>query len=158
MDDAAKKTALRMIPYGLQVLGVSDGKDMDVASINWTTQVSFQPPLVVIGVKKDSKPFSILKSGRKFALSFLESGQRDLAFAFFKTVAAQDGKFGDYGYEMAETGCPIVSDAASWVEAEVVSIDETGDHAAVIGRVVNAGVKREAKPLTLAEMGVNYGG
>jgi len=158
MDDAAKKTALRMIPYGLQVLGVSDGKDMDVASINWTTQVSFQPPLVVIGVKKDSKPFSILKSGRKFALSFLESGQRDLAFAFFKTVAAQDGKFGDYGYETAETGCPIVSDAASWVEAEVVSIDETGDHAAVIGRVVNAGVKREAKPLTLAEMGVNYGG
>jgi len=44
------------------------------------------------------------------------------------------------------------------VEAEVVSIDETGDHAAVIGRVVNAGVKHEAKPLTLAEMGVNYGG
>jgi flavin reductase (DIM6/NTAB) family NADH-FMN oxidoreductase RutF len=158
MDDQAKKTALRMIPYGLQVLGVSDGKDLDVASINWTTQVSFQPPLVVIGVKKDSKPFGILKSGRKFALSFLESGQRDLAFAFFKTVTAENGKFGDYAYETADTGCPIISDAASWVEAEVVSIDETGDHAAVVGRVVNAGVKHEAKPLTLAEMGVNYGG
>lgn len=158
MDDQAKKTALRMIPYGLQVLGVSDGKDLDVASINWTTQVSFQPPLVVIGVKKDSKPFGLLKSGRKFALSFLESGQRDLAFAFFKSVAPENGKFGDYAYETAETGCPIISDAASWVEAEVLSIDETGDHAAVVGRVINAGVKREAKPLTLAEMGVNYGG
>lgn len=158
MDDQAKKTALRMIPYGLQVLGVSDGKDMDVASINWTTQVSFQPPLVVIGVKKDSKPFGILKAGKKFALSFLESGQKDLAYAFFKTVTPESGKFGDHAYETAETGCPIISDAASWVEAEVVSIDETGDHAAVIGRVVNAGVKHEAKPLTLAEMGVNYGG
>ena len=158
MDDQAKKTALRMIPYGLQVLGVSDGKDMDVASINWTTQVSFQPPLLVIGVKKDGKPFAILKNGRKFALSFLESGQRDLAFAFFKTVTPENGKFGDHAYETADTGCPIISDAASWVEAEVVSIDETGDHAAVIGRVVNAGVKHEAKPLTLAEMGVNYGG
>lgn len=158
MDDQAKKTALRMIPYGLQVLGVSDGSTMDVASINWTTQVSFQPPLVVIGVKKDSKPFGILKNGRKFALSFLESGQRDLAFAFFKSVEPKDGKFGDHAYETAETGCPIISDAASWVEAEVVSIDETGDHAAVMGRVINAGVKHEAKPLTLAEMGVNYGG
>ena|SRR5438094_3944187 len=158
MDEQAKKTALRMIPYGLQVLGVSDGKAMDVASINWTTQVSFQPPLVVIGVKKDSKPFGILKNGRKFALSFLESGQRDLAFAFFKSVEPANGKFGDYAYETAETGCPIISDAAGWVEAEVVSIDETGDHAAVIGRVVNAGLKHEAKPLTLAEMGVNYGG
>ena len=158
MDDAAKKTALRMIPYGLQVLGVADGQDMDVASINWTTQVSFQPPLVVIGVKKDSKPFGILKSGRKFALSFLESGQRDLAYAFFKSVTAENGKFGDHAYETAETGCPIISDAASWVEGEVLSIDETGDHAAVIGRVTNAGVKHEAKPLTLAELGVNYGG
>ena len=158
MDEQAKKTALRMIPYGLQVLGVSDGKELDVASINWTTQVSFQPPLVVIGVKKDSKPFGILKSGRKFALSFLESGQRDLAFAFFKSVAPENCKFGEYAYETAETGCPIISDAAAWVEAEVVSIDETGDHAAVIGRVINAGLKREAKPLTLAEMGVNYGG
>ena len=158
MDDQAKKTALRMIPYGLQVLGVSDGSQMDVASINWTTQVSFQPPLVVVGVKKDSKPFGILKTGRKFALSFLESGQRDLAFAFFKSVQPVDGKFGDYAYETAETGCPIISDAAAWVEAEVVSIDETGDHAAVIGKVVNAGVKRQSKPLTLAELGVNYGG
>lgn len=158
MDDQAKKTALRMIPYGLQVLGVSDGSSLDVASINWTTQVSFQPPLVVIGVKKDSKPFGILKSGRKFALSFLESGQRDLAFAFFKSVEPQNGKFGDYAYETQDTGCPIISDAASWVEAEVVSIDETGDHAAVVGRVINAGVKHEAKPLTLAELGVNYGG
>ncbi|HEX6513038.1 MAG TPA: flavin reductase family protein [Chloroflexota bacterium] len=158
MDEQAKKTALRMIPYGLQVLGVSDGKDLDVASINWTTQVSFQPPLVVIGVKKDSKPFGILKSGRKFALSFLENGQRDLAFAFFKSVTPENGKFGDYAYETAETGCPIITDAASWVEAEVVDINETGDHAAVLGRVINAGVKHEAKPLTLAEMGVNYGG
>jgi flavin reductase (DIM6/NTAB) family NADH-FMN oxidoreductase RutF len=158
MDDQAKKTALRMIPYGLQVLGVSDGKDLDVASINWTTQVSFQPPLVVIGVKKDSKPFGILKSGRKFALSFLESGQRDLAFAFFKSVTPENGKFGDHAYETAETGCPIISDAASWVEGNVLSIDETGDHAAVICQVTNAGVKHEAKPLTLAELGVNYGG
>jgi len=158
MDENAKKKALRMIPYGLQVLGVSDGKDMDVASINWTTQVSFQPPLVVIGVKKDSKPFGILKSGRKFALSFLESGQKDLAFAFFKTVTPENGKFGNYAYETAETGCPIISDAASWVEGNVLSIDETGDHAAVICQVTNAGVKREAKPLTLAELGVNYGG
>jgi flavin reductase (DIM6/NTAB) family NADH-FMN oxidoreductase RutF len=158
MDDQAKKTALRMIPYGLQVLGVSDGNDLDVASINWTTQVSFQPPLVVIGVKKDSKPFGILKSGRKFALSFLESGQRDLAFAFFKSVTPENGKFGDHAYETAETGCPIISDAASWVEGNVLSIDETGDHAAVICQVTNAGVKHEAKPLTLAELGVNYGG
>jgi flavin reductase (DIM6/NTAB) family NADH-FMN oxidoreductase RutF len=158
MDDQAKKTALRMIPYGLQVLGVSDGKDLDVASINWTTQVSFQPPLVVIGVKKDSKPFGILKSGRKCALSFLESGQRDLAFAFFKSVTPENGKFGDHAYETAETGCPIISDAASWVEGNVLSIDETGDHAAVICQVTNAGVKHEAKPLTLAELGVNYGG
>ena len=55
MDADAKKTALRMIPYGIYVL-TSEGKDGKVAAstVNWVTQTAFQPPLVVVGVKADS--------------------------------------------------------------------------------------------------------
>ena len=42
MDANAKKTALRMIPYGLYVL-TAESKDGAVAAaaVNWVTQVSF---------------------------------------------------------------------------------------------------------------------
>ncbi len=55
MDDAAKKTALRMIPYGIYVLTAeaSDGS-LAAATVNWVTQTSFDPALVAVGVKADS--------------------------------------------------------------------------------------------------------
>ena len=47
MNDAHKKTALRMIPYGLYVLTAeaSDGQ-VAAATVNWVTQASFSPPLI----------------------------------------------------------------------------------------------------------------
>ncbi|HEM47493.1 MAG TPA: flavin reductase, partial [Alphaproteobacteria bacterium] len=55
MNDAARKTALRMIPYGLYVLTAEDAAgNVGAATVNWVTQTAFAPPLVVVGVKADS--------------------------------------------------------------------------------------------------------
>lgn len=55
MDANAKKTALRMIPYGLYVLTAQNANgQVAAATVNWVTQVAFEPPLVVVGVKVDS--------------------------------------------------------------------------------------------------------
>jgi hypothetical protein len=52
----AKKTVLRMIPYGFYVLTADDGAGNLVAStVNWVTQNSFAPPLVAVGIKADSR-------------------------------------------------------------------------------------------------------
>lgn len=158
MDEDAKKTALRMIPYGLYVLGVGSGENATVSTVNWMTQTSFSPPLIVVGVKADAGTFTTLKENGKFAVSVLGTGQKDLAFAFFRHVEPEDGKFGDYAYESGTTGAPIMKDAPAWFECNVKSIVEEGDHAIVIAEVIEAGVREETKVLTLEECGVNYGG
>ena len=62
MDEDAKKTALRMIPYGLYVLTAeSKSGAVAAATVNWVTQASFVPPLVVLGVKTDSGAHAIIK-------------------------------------------------------------------------------------------------
>jgi len=50
MDPNAKKTALRMIPYGLFVLTAAKGDRVSAGTVNWVTQASFAPPLVAVGV------------------------------------------------------------------------------------------------------------
>lgn len=156
--EAAKKAALLMIPYGLYVLGVKDGDQLNAGTINWVTQTSFKPPLVAMGVKKDSHLYAQLRNSGAFALSFLESGQKDLAFAFFRPAKVEGDTISGHRFETHETGAPVIEAAPAWVEGRVVGEIDVGDHSCVVGEVTNAGLKREAKVLTLEECGVKYGG
>ena len=158
MDENAKKKALLMIPYGLYVLGAAHGGKSTVATVNWVTQTAFAPPLVVVGIKKDSGSHAMVKDSGKFTLSFLESGQKKIATSYFKHVEPQNGKFGEFAYENGVNGCPIISDAAAAVECDVVGFYELGDHSVVVGKVTEAHVKRDAEALTMKETGWNYGG
>lgn len=158
MDENAKKRALLMIPYGLFVLGAKHGATETVSTINWVTQASFNPPLVAIGIKKDSGTHALVKDSGKFSLSVLGTGQKAIAAAFFRHVEPKEGKFGNYAYEAGETGLPIVSEAPAAVECEVVGFYELGDHSLAVGKVVAARFKQETEVLTLKETGWNYGG
>jgi flavin reductase (DIM6/NTAB) family NADH-FMN oxidoreductase RutF len=158
MDDKTKKQALLMIPYGLQILGAAGGGTATVATVNWVTQASFNPPLVVVGVKKDSGAHAMVKESKKFTLSMLGTGQKAIAGAFFRHVEPKDGKFGDYAYSNGSNGAPIVSDAPAAIECDVVGFYELGDHSVVVGQVTEAHVKSTSEPLTMKETGWNYGG
>ncbi len=51
MDETCKKTALRMIPYGLYILTAqSEDQNISAATVNWVTQASFMLPLVAVAV------------------------------------------------------------------------------------------------------------
>ncbi|MFN0146357.1 MAG: flavin reductase family protein [Dehalococcoidia bacterium] len=158
MDEQAKKTALRMIPYGLFVLGVGKGKDATASTINWVTQASFAPPLVVVGVKDGTGTLDRIREDKVFSVSVLGAGQKDMAFAFFKHVEPEGNKLGGYTFETKTTGCPVFTDAPAWWECELVTTVAEGDHVIVIGKVVEAGVNHQMDALTLKECGVNYGG
>ena len=158
MDENAKKKALLMIPYGLYVLGARSGDKQTVATVNWVTQSSFKPPLVVVGIKADSGAHAMVKESKVFTLSMLTTGQKGIATSFFKHVEPVDGKFGNYAFESGKNGAPIISDAPAAVECKVVGFHELGDHTVVIGEVTEGHLKREGDILTLKELGFNYGG
>ena len=85
MDQDTKKSVLRMIPYGLYVLtSGSESGDYAAATVNWVTQASFEPPLVVVAVKADSFIHSVITKNKTFALNVLGKDQGDVAFAFFE--------------------------------------------------------------------------
>jgi flavin reductase (DIM6/NTAB) family NADH-FMN oxidoreductase RutF len=167
MDAQAKKTALRMIPYGLYVLTSqsSDGQ-VTAATVNWVTQVSFQPPLVVVGVKADSNSHTVIKQSRAFALNVLGKGQQALAFTFFKAAERVGDTISGEPFSSGKSGSPILANAAAFVDCTLVDTVERGDHSVFVGEVIDAGVVRaisgraDADTLTLVDLGptVFYGG
>jgi flavin reductase (DIM6/NTAB) family NADH-FMN oxidoreductase RutF len=167
MDADQKKTALRMIPYGLFVLTAQDKSGArTAATVNWVTQASFEPPLVVVGVKADSHAKTVIGASGSFALNILGKGQEGIAYAFFKSVESDGQQIGGQPYHAGKTGSPILTATPAYVECRVVETIEKGDHAIVVGEVVEAGVGQqpEGRPddaiLWLKELGprVFYGG
>ena len=163
MDADARKTTLRMIPYGLYVLTADDGETVGSGTINWVSQMSFEPPLLAMGVKKDTRSFAAIKNGGKMALSFLASGQGPLAFAFFGDADVDGSEFvtkdARVAFERTPGGGIVLSEAPAWAELNLVDTNETGDHAVVIAEVTDIGLSHDdPNVLTLAELGLNYGG
>ena len=106
MDADAKKTTLRMIPYGIYVLTADDGKgNIGAATVNWVTQASFAPPLVVVGVKADSGAHTVVKGTGKFTLNMLSKDQKGLAFTFFKPAKLKMASCPARRSIMAPTAC-----------------------------------------------------
>ena len=137
LDEQAKKTMLRKIPHGLYICGVKDGEELNGFTASWLMQSSFKPPLVVNCVKQDSGSHAMIKNSGVFAISFLDSEQKDLAAKFFKPKRRVGNKFEDVEfYEGAATGCPIISDSLGYVECKLVSTVEEGDHTIFVGEVI----------------------
>ncbi len=104
MDADAKKTALRMIPYGIYVLTAEGSKGVAAATVNWVTQTSFDPPLVVVRVKADSGAYHTLKDAGHYALNMLGKGQQSQAFTFFKPAQHDGDTISGEPYRAGTTG------------------------------------------------------
>ena len=167
MNPDAKKTALRMIPYGIYVLTAADGKGaIAAATVNWVTQTAFAPPLVVVGIKADAASYQTVKAARAFALNMLGKDQKPLAFIFFRPADVSEGKLSGQSYHAGVTGAPILNDAPAAIECRVKTIVTEGDHHIVVGEVVEAHVMKppagrpDAAILEMKDLGDNvfYGG
>ena len=117
MDDNAKKTALRMIPYGLYVMTAED-KDgrISAGTVNWATQASFKPPLVAVGVKADSQLHEITKTAGCFALNVLGKGQQGAAYTFFKPAERDGQTISGEAFHSGSTGAPVLDSTPAFVE------------------------------------------
>jgi flavin reductase (DIM6/NTAB) family NADH-FMN oxidoreductase RutF len=143
MDTNARKTALRMLPYGLSVLTAADAQGRFAgASLNWVTQASFQPPQLVVCLKQDSSTLNVVEAAGEFALNLLGKEQGALAFTFFKHVEEQDGSLGGVAYQFVQ-GIPVLDPVPAYLLCRVSGLMGDGDHKVVLGEVVDAGVRVE---------------
>lgn len=143
MNEDAKKTALRMIPYGLYVL-TAKGADGQVAAacINWVTQMSFKPPLIAIGVKADSGAHAIIETTREFVLNCLGKDGKGAAFAFFKPTVVEGNKLsGEPFIDGTVVKAPVLESCPAHVECKVTDVVKRGDHTVFVAEVVEARVK-----------------
>jgi flavorubredoxin/flavin reductase (DIM6/NTAB) family NADH-FMN oxidoreductase RutF len=120
----------------LCVLSAKRGDITSAMLASWVSQATFSPPGLTIAVSKDRAIEALMYAGDKFVLNILAEG-RQLRKQFMKTFAPGEDRFAGVETIEASNGCKVLAEALAYLECEVVSRMECGDHWVVYAKVDN---------------------
>jgi flavin reductase (DIM6/NTAB) family NADH-FMN oxidoreductase RutF len=162
--DRLRRRVLWKMPSGLYVVGATDkGERRNAMTLNFATQVSFDPKWLGISVEREAFTHELISAGGVFSLCVVDREDRAIVRKFTKpvTVDLAAHTLNEFPYlDGPVTGAPVLSQAVAYVECEVRQAVEIGDHTLFLGEVVNAGfLKDEETPvLRMEDTRMNYGG
>lgn len=158
MDPDARKRVLRKLTYGLYVVTAKGEEGPAAGTMNFLTQISLDPPLVVVGMRKGSKIADAAEASGNFAVNVVGKDQNETAAAFFKAAKQEGNKINGVEFVPGENGAPILPSVPSAFECEVDQIVKVGDHNIFIGRVTAVHEHNDLPPLTMWDTEWSYGG
>ncbi|MDZ7966782.1 MAG: diflavin flavoprotein [Nostoc sp. DedSLP03] len=135
--------ALGRISGGLYIITAKKGDVSSAMLASWVAQASFKPLGFSIAVAKDRAIESLMQVGDRFVLNVLEEGNfQPLMKHFLKRFAPGADRFEGVRTQPAENGAPILNDALAYMECEVISRMDCGDHWGVYSTVYAGGVSK----------------
>lgn len=121
-------------------------------------QISFQPPVVAVGVSPKRYTYKMLKESRAFAVVFLRKEQKALVERFKLKTQERAEKFQGLEWEKGVSGAPILKDCLGYIECRVIAELCFGDHSLFIGEVIKEELIKEGELLSISDLGKYYAG
>jgi flavin reductase (DIM6/NTAB) family NADH-FMN oxidoreductase RutF len=164
--DKLRRRVLWSMPSGLYVLGSgceATGLERNLMTINWVSQVSFEPKLVAVSIEKPALTHELVAAGRVFALSTVDREDRAIVRKFTRPVDVDRAAMtlNGFPFRTGVTGAPILTQAVAYVDCAVRQAVDCGGHTLFIGEVVDAGFQRAGEDtpvLRMEDTRMNYGG
>ncbi|MEG3440248.1 diflavin flavoprotein [Pannus brasiliensis CCIBt3594] len=121
--------ALGRISTGLYLITAQKGELSSAMMASWVTRASSSPLGVAIAVAKERAMAAFLQVGESFVLNVLaEDNYHGLMKHFLKRFPPGANRFASVKTYNATNGSPILADALAYMECEVTSRMDCGDH------------------------------
>lgn len=160
--DKLRRRVLWTFPSGLFALGSRAADRRNLMTINWVTQVSFEPKLIGVGIEKAALTHELVAEGRAFSINTISQEDRAIVRKFTKPCEwdADASTLNGFAVHDGATGVPILDQAPAFVECEVRQAVELGDHTFFIGEIVDVGFQaaEDTPVLGMDDTRMNYGG
>ena len=115
---------------------------------NAFSSVSLDPPLVLVCASRTAQGREWIESNRAFAVNILAADQEEMSNFFASSDRPRDSvAFQQFPYREGPSGSPILDGVLGYLDCELHSSHEEGDHAILIGRVLELGHDPDAAPL-----------
>jgi flavin reductase (DIM6/NTAB) family NADH-FMN oxidoreductase RutF len=158
-ESRARRTVLRQLTYGLYVATtVVDGGPTG-ASVSWLSQCSFDPPLVMLALRRDGLLARGIRASGRAMVHVPGAEQIDLVKRFFVSPEP-DAQPPLHGRPFRlEDGLPVLEELPCRFGLRVRDRVERGDHDVLVAEIVDAsGEPAGEAPLRMADTPWSYGG
>jgi flavin reductase (DIM6/NTAB) family NADH-FMN oxidoreductase RutF len=160
--DKLRRRVLWKMPSGLYVVGSRDGDRRNGMTLNWGSQLSFDPKMLGISVERDAFTHELIAAGRVFSLNLIDREDRAIVRKFTKPVEVDtDARtLNGFPYHDGRTGAPVLDQAVAFLDCEVRQDVELGNHTLFLGEIVDCGFQKaeETEVLRMEDTRMNYGG
>ncbi|GGY84640.1 flavin reductase family protein [Streptomyces omiyaensis] len=139
-EPASLREVMARFATGVTVLSVG-GENIHGMTANAFTSVSLDPPTVLCCVAHSAVMHDAIRSAGHFGVSIMGADQEHLA-RFFADKKRPLGPAQFTGVDWApgpRTGAPLLSGALAWLECELSTSYDIGDHSIFVGDVVGTG-------------------
>lgn len=116
-----------------------DGRRHDAVTVNSLGSISLDPPLASLSFGRDSAFLGDLLASRRWAVSILPAGAREIARRLAGRSAARAAHVAGLRARPGQRTGALVLAGASWLECGLRERFDLGDHTLVIGDVLATG-------------------
>jgi flavin reductase (DIM6/NTAB) family NADH-FMN oxidoreductase RutF/DNA-binding IclR family transcriptional regulator len=151
MDTSRFRRVLGQYPTGVCVVTATEPDGGRAGFVVGSfSSVSLNPPLVAFFPDKGSTSWPRIHGVGKFCVNILSAEQEEVCRNF---AMRKEDKFAGIAHREAESGAPIIDGVVAWIDCDLESVTEAGDHYIVLGRVRRLDVESTSLPLLFFQGG-----
>jgi len=142
-DPAFARALRRRWPTGVAIVTTTapDGT-LRGATAGSLMMLSLAPSTIALGLATESSFHQLLANGRPFAVAILDRGGEFLADRFAGRAPVPDARFAGIPHTMTQidgVSIPVLAGPAilAWAGCQVIAVQWSGDHALIVGAVLD---------------------
>jgi flavin reductase (DIM6/NTAB) family NADH-FMN oxidoreductase RutF len=128
------KQVLARWATGVTIVTARSGERVHGMTVSAFTEVSLDPPLVLVCADLGSNTLPLIREGGAFAVNILSREQEALS-ARFASKQGEWQRFDGLEIDAGRTGSPLLRGVVANLDCRVVAAHEHGDHVVYVGEV-----------------------
>ncbi|MEK9921785.1 MAG: flavin reductase family protein [Rhodospirillales bacterium] len=146
IDARTFRDTLGRLPTGVCIItNCNDLGVLNGVTVGSFSSLSLDPPLVLWSLDKKANCHEAFREAKSFAVNVLSEDQSDLSNIF---ATKEERPWSELRHRPApETGAPLFENCCAYIECQMETIHEGGDHDLFIGRVVRLHASPSGRPL-----------
>jgi len=123
------------LPAGVAVVSSRFDTEYRGMTVSSLVSVSLEPPMVIVGLERESATRAAVLQARAFNVSLLTRSQEFIADRLSGRAPAIDPQWRALPHHLGKNGIPLLDGCAAWLECSLVEVHEAGDHDVFLGKV-----------------------